>query len=615
MKKIFVGALMLAVVAGAATLTRNEAYQKITDNLLMGDLDGRSILAMNKLVSSGDTVSDVHGQTFRAPSTSYFFLVDDHFTANWDHPCRYVFVDYLTGEMTVYPADAPVRQWQSMDTLFTSTVSDGLIRANTYSLPVTMPKAMLENGKKMRLNNPVGENYAIMLSGGYNPYNNWSRYYGDITWQLRALKVRYGYANSHIFIAMSDGTDPGLDQHTASGYINSDPDIDQDGQQEVHYQATTADITNLINDIKLVTTSNDNLHLFITDHGGGSGLSSYINLWNMSQMSYQDLKALLDTVPHAYMSACNEVCEAGGLLLAYDGADNVALASACTAYQSSWARAGHTYDYDEFTFWWTGAVYGSTPDLYELPIDCSAADTDQDGTIDMSEAFIWAQTHDQQSEQPQFYENPAGFGSTLTLGGLEDYTGVNITSITATGKVDRITINWTASDTSTLAGFNIYRAVPGNPNRYEKINTRPIVGNSPFHYDDLAVARGQKYTYRLEVVETSGFKSYAGPVFGQTNNGLPTNFALNVYPNPAHGVVRLDYSIASTFGDTNTRLSVIDLSGRTVKVLVNGPVAPGAYNMQWDGTDTAGRAVSPGVYICTMNAGGQNLTKRIVFAH
>lgn len=618
MKKIFVWALMLAVVASAGTLTRSEAYQKITDNLLAGDLDGRSILAMNRLVPGSDVVSDMHGQTFRAPSTSYFFLVDDHFMANWDHPCRYVFVDANTGDMTVYSGNAPVRNWQAMDELFTSTVSDGMTRYNEYSLPVLQTEAMVDASKRLRLNNPSGENYAILLSGGYNASNNHARYYGDIYWILTCLKNDYGYTNDHIFVAMSDGTDPGLDKHIATGYENSDPDIDQDGQQETAYQATTNDgyspgFTSLVNTLAGIMTSEDNLFLFVTDHGGGSGSSSYINLWNGQQLSYQTLKSQLDSIPHANLSACNEVCYSGGLILAYEGAENVALATACTAYQNSWARAGHPYDYNEFTFWWTGAMHGVTPEGH----DCTPADDDLDGYVDMQEAFTWAQTHDGQSgETPQWYENPDGFGDTLYLGGLiGGGTGVNITSINATGKADRITINWAASDTSTLAGFNLYRALPGKESRYERLNSKPIIGSSPFHYDDFAVAREQKYMYKLEAVETSGMKSYAGPVFGQSGSGLPTNFALNVYPNPAHGAVKLDYSIASTFGNTNTRLSVIDLSGRTVKILVNGPVAPGSYAMQWDGTDTAGRAVSPGVYICTMNAGGQSLTKRIVFAH
>jgi hypothetical protein len=618
MKQLFVWIFILVVFASAGTLTRSEAYQKITDNLLAGDLDGRSILAMNRLVPGSDVVSDMHGQTFRAPSTSYFFLVDDHFTANWDHPCRYVFVDANTGDMTVYPGDAPVRNGQAMDKLFTSTVSDGMTRYNEYNLPVLQTKAMVDAGKRLRLNNPTGENYAILFSGGYDMYNNHSRYYGDIYWILTCLKNDYGYTNDHIFVAMSDGTNPAIDQDSASGYINSNPDIDGDGQQETNYAASNADFTSLVNTLAGIMTSNDNLFLFVTDHGGGSGSSSYINGWAGWTLPYQTLKSQLDSIPHANLSACNEVCYSGGLILAYTGAENVALATACTAYQNSWARSA--YLYDEFTFWWTGAMHGETaPDYLPpyQPIDCSAADVNADGYVSMQEAFTWAQSHDGQSQEtPQWYENPDGLGDYLWLGGLLGGTGVNITNYAASrDKADRVTVSWTVSDVSTLAGFNIYRALPGKESRYERLNSKPIIGNSPFHYDDFAAVKGQKYLYKLEAVETSGMKSSVGPFAGQSGNGMPTNFALNVYPNPAHGAVKMDYSIASTFGNTNTRLSVIDLSGRTVKILVNGPVAPGAYNMQWDGTDTAGRAVSPGVYICTMNAGGQSLTKRIVFVH
>ncbi len=115
--------------------------------------------------------------------------------ANWDHPCRYVFVDANTGDMTVYPGNAPVRNSLAMDELFTSTVSDGMTRYNEYSLPVLQTDKMVEASKRLRLNNPTGENYAILLSGGYDQYNNHSRYYGDIYWILTCLKNDYGYTN------------------------------------------------------------------------------------------------------------------------------------------------------------------------------------------------------------------------------------------------------------------------------------------------------------------------------------------------------------------------------------------------------------------------------------
>jgi hypothetical protein len=37
----------------------------------------------------------------------------------------------------------------------------------------------------------------------------------------------------------------------------------------------------------------------------------------------------------------------------------------------------------------------------------------------------------------------------------------------------------------------------------------------------------------------------------------------------------------------NVRISVMDVAGREVAVLVNGPMAPGSYSMLWDGRRTS----------------------------
>ncbi len=110
-------------------------------------------------------------------------------------------------------------------------------------------------------------------------------------------------------------------------------------------------------------------------------------------------------------------------------------------------------------------------------MDCTAADDDLDGFVDMDEAFPGHKlmtAYYPGTEQPQYYENPTGFGTQLYLGGyFGGGTGVNITGpFASNNKADRITVEWSASDTSTLAGFNIYRAVPGNAERFEKINTQ-----------------------------------------------------------------------------------------------------------------------------------------------
>ena len=68
-----------------------------------------------------------------------------------------------------------------------------------------------------------GANYGVIFSGGFNPANNWQRYYEETLrmWQIQTGIL--GYPVSNVYVLAADGLDPGLDQHLDAGpYINSD---------------------------------------------------------------------------------------------------------------------------------------------------------------------------------------------------------------------------------------------------------------------------------------------------------------------------------------------------------------------------------------------------------
>jgi hypothetical protein len=65
-------------------------------------------------------------------------------------------------------------------------------------------------------------------------------------------------------------------------------------------------------------------------------------------------------------------------------------------------------------------------------------------------------------------------------------------------------------------------------------------------------------------------------------------------PNPFASSTRLSFSLPRP-GDA--RLSVVDVSGRTVRVLVDGPSPAGGRDVVWDGRDASGGAVASGVYL------------------
>jgi flagellar hook assembly protein FlgD len=69
------------------------------------------------------------------------------------------------------------------------------------------------------------------------------------------------------------------------------------------------------------------------------------------------------------------------------------------------------------------------------------------------------------------------------------------------------------------------------------------------------------------------------------------------FPNPFNPVTTVMFSLPEK-GEVD--LGVYDVSGRLVKTLYQGVMDQGKHKATWDGTNTAGRAVSSGVYFCKL---------------
>jgi GH18 family chitinase len=97
-------------------------------------------------------------------------------------------------------------------------------------------------------------------------------------------------------------------------------------------------------------------------------------------------------------------------------------------------------------------------------------------------------------------------------------------------------------------------------------------------------------------------------VIADVNSGgssAPAGFALKQnYPNPFNPSTVIDYEIPGT---SEVTLSVFDILGREVAVLVKGEKAPGSYSIRFDGSNLPG-----GVYIYRLESGGLNIAKKFV---
>ncbi len=81
-------------------------------------------------------------------------------------------------------------------------------------------------------------------------------------------------------------------------------------------------------------------------------------------------------------------------------------------------------------------------------------------------------------------------------------------------------------------------------------------------------------------------------------------------PNPFNPRTTIRYALIRSGRVT---LSVHDVSGKSVRVLVDGDVvSPGEHEVEWDGLDATGRAVASGTYFCRIEALGVSATRRMI---
>ncbi|MCK4329602.1 T9SS type A sorting domain-containing protein [candidate division WOR-3 bacterium] len=83
-----------------------------------------------------------------------------------------------------------------------------------------------------------------------------------------------------------------------------------------------------------------------------------------------------------------------------------------------------------------------------------------------------------------------------------------------------------------------------------------------------------------------------------------------ISPNPSSGPVRISYTIAER---GFVSLKIYDITGRLIKVLQNGRIKSGEYNLRWNCRDVNNRQVPAGVYFYRLVVNNRPVaTKKLV---
>jgi len=351
-------------------------------------------------VSKCEEIFSTKEHILNAPEKGYVIYIDIYPRANLFHPVQYIFLSESTEEFIVKDAMSPpsnFADYQMIETAIGTLITS--VENRRAPIPEGTIPALLQRSTDTR--------YAVLMNGGYNSGNNHVRYWNDLSNIYIALNYVYGFPDENILVLCSDGLNPAPDQ---SNGLNSDPDLDGDGDDDIMYSCILSNVDMVFADLANILTENDKLFIFTTDHGGSAGGWNVVqNLWNYEELTDAHFAALLDALPNCEIICTFEPCFSGGFL------DDVVVppgpviaSSACRHDEYSWAM--NNLEYDEYVFHWTAAVKGE--DAYGIPVD---ADYNQDGKITMDEAYLYAETHDIQNEHPQYGDYPENIGSLISL--------------------------------------------------------------------------------------------------------------------------------------------------------------------------------------------------------
>ena len=189
------------------------------------------------------------------------------------------------------------------------------------------------------------------------------------------------------------------------------------------------------------------------------------------------------------------------------------------------------------------------------------------------------------------------------------FVSVELNSFAASVKDNVVMLEWQTSSETNNFGFEIERS--SNSVNYQKIGFVEGYGTitTPQNYRflDKTVEQG-KYYYRLKQLDADGSFEYSSSVEIFVNLPDRLNLFQN-YPNPFNPSTGISYSLPC---NAYVNLSICDVSGRTIKTLVQERQRAGHKTILWNGRDLYNNEVASGLYFYILNVNGSSISKKML---
>jgi hypothetical protein len=223
--------------------------------------------------------------------------------------------------------------------------------------------------------------------------------------------------------------------------------------------------------------------------------------------------------------------------------------------------------------------------------------------------------------KPQSCPNPFNMGSKgvlpVAILGTEDFDVMTIDP--ATVRLEGVApLRWNFEDVSTPVGpdADTCECTTLGADGYMDMTLK-------FDHQAIAAALGPVQDREVRVLTLTGMTYDSRHIMGKdcviilkkgkaklSDDETIAGFSLgDAYPNPFNPETEISFSIPEK---AQVSLSIYNILGEKVKVLVNGEMSAGTHTISWKGTDEAGNPVASGIYFYKLSAGDLTATKKMV---
>jgi hypothetical protein len=88
-----------------------------------------------------------------------------------------------------------------------------------------------------------------------------------------------------------------------------------------------------------------------------------------------------------------------------------------------------------------------------------------------------------------------------------------------------------------------------------------------------------------------------------------TTWTSHNYPNPFNPITMITFNLPS---DSHVQIEIFNIRGQKISTLVNEEFQSGFHQIEWDGTNDLGQAVSSGIYLYRITAGEHTTTQKML---